>query len=767
MIQVRRALRAPLLWLSVLYLLTGAAYALLPPMFEKPDEDGHYGYVRYLHEHRALPPLTFDEGFPSEYKQPPLYYLLVAALTAPLPDAAEPAQLPPTNPYMDHAVPGLRADNRNVFLHPPHLTPLTLAGRLVSLLFGLGTVLVTHRLGQQLFPDAPAVPLAAAAMVGFQPQFLYVATAFNNDAAITFLGAAIITQLFVRRQQAPSPRFALGLGVLLGLAAVTKVSGLVFLPLTGLALFVIHLRRGFRPTFWRESAVILAVALLVGGWWYARNGLLYGDPLSVNVHTLTGAPSGPLSARIWHDLRSLEHSFWANLSRTFVAPNGLERALIWWGRIGLVALLLTPLFRCWRRRRGADALPPESGRDLSAWAILASWPAAFLALLLTFWSREGAWAYGRLLFPALAPLGVLWAWGWWDLFPARWPSVSLEGWRRVVLALATGGLVVAGVVTPWASIYPLYHPWRTGRGQPVDHPLDVRYVTLERGTPIARLIGYTVLEPFAEPGAYLPVEVCWEPLGHTDAPYAVFVHLLDLSQPDAPGVWGGRRSYPGLGNRPTDRWPLGEPFCDRVLVPVSPAAPTPLAAAVEIGLIDPTSGERLPAISTDGQPLDIVAGRGAPVISGPPPATAPPVGYILDHSIELRGLDWHWGDKDTLTVTLTWQSRRPVSYDATTFVHLIGATGKSLAQADRPPLDGRFPTSYWLPGQIVTDVVRLTPASLPRADENALTLTVGMYTWPALDRLPVTDAEGVPQPDNLILNPISAPSEQRRGGHDE
>jgi len=768
-----RALRAPLFWLTLLYLLTGAAYALVTPMFEKPDEDGHYGYVRYLREQHALPPLIFEEGFPSEYKQPPLYYLLIAALTTPLSNAAEPEYQLPTNPYMDHSVPGLRSDNRNVFLHPPHLTPLTLAGRLVSLLFGLGTMLTTYKLAGLLFPDAPPVPLAAAAMVGFQPQFLYVATAFNNDAMATFLGALTVTMLVYRLRQTltrqeqgqalPLPHFALWMGVLLGIAAVTKVSGLVFLPLTGLALLVIH--RGFRPVFWREGSVILAVALLVGGWWYARNGLLYGDPLSVNVHALTGAPSGPLSTRIWHDLRSLEHSFWGNLSRTFVAQNRLERALIWWGRIGSGALLLTPLIVRWRRR-GADASPSASGRDWSTWAVLLSWPAAFLVLLLTFWSREGAWAYGRLLFPALTPLGVLWAWGWWELCPARWPPMALGGGRRVVLALAAGGLALAGVVTPWISIYPLYHPWRTWRGQPVEHPLDVRYVTPEQETPIARVIGYTVLEPFTEPGAYLPVEVCWEPMGQTDAPYAVFVHLLDLSQPDVPGVWGGRQSYPGLGNRPTDRWPLGEPFCDRMLVPISPAAPTPLAAAVEIGLIEPASGERLPAISADGQPLGIVTGRGVPVLSAPPPETAPPAGYILDRALELRGLDWRWGEGGALTVTLTWQSLRPVEYDAITFVHLTGAAGESLAQADRQPLGGRFPTSYWLPGQLVTDMVRL-PSATGENTAHPFTLAVGMYTWPALDRLPVADADGIPQLDDVILIPIPGPAEQRQGEDNE
>ncbi len=48
--KILHSARSPLLWLTVLYLIAGLTYVLIPPMFEKPDEDGHYGYVRYLEE---------------------------------------------------------------------------------------------------------------------------------------------------------------------------------------------------------------------------------------------------------------------------------------------------------------------------------------------------------------------------------------------------------------------------------------------------------------------------------------------------------------------------------------------------------------------------------------------------------------------------------------------------------------------------------------------------------------------------------------------
>ena len=726
----------PLFWLTILYLVVGLAYALVTPVFEKPDEDGHYGYILYLREHRALPPLCFAEGFSSEYKQPPLYYLTTSLLTRWLPETTEPERLLATNPYMDFSIPGYREDNRNVFLHPPHITPLALGARLVSLLFGLGTVLAAHYLASQLFPRQSLIPIAAAAIVGFQPKFLYIATAVSNDAAAAFWGALVVALLARRLQKGDFPHFAVLVGGILGLASITKVSGLLFFPLTGLALLLIH--RGLHRGFFRDGLVILVVALLAGGWWYARNALLYGDPLSTNVHVVTAAEVQPLAERFWRDLSSIERTFWANLSRTFVSPIWLNKILIWWGRISLTLLLLCFTFHA-------------SRLTFHIWLLLSSWPLTFLLFLIAYWAQAGAWAYGRLLFPAVAPLALLFVLGWAYAFPASW--------RRIALLFGVGWVVIAGILTPFVSLYPLYHPWRKWAGEQLEHPTNVTYADPETGAPVARLLGCNLPEPYTHPGAYLPVELCWEPLSRTEAPHTLFVQLLDLSQTDAhgsPGVWGRRRTYPGLGNLPTDRWPVGEPFCDRVLVQVSPEAPTPLGASIEIGFIEPETDNRLQAIGSEGDALDLTVIASAPILSSEElPTIEQPASYVLDDAIGLNRAQIFGAAGDTFTLTLTWQSLQPAPYDATTFVHLKDADGDSLAQVDHQPLDGQFPTSYWLPGQLVTDVVHLAP--LPETLDGPLTLNVGMYTWPSLERLPVVDAAGNPQRDNMIAVQISLP----------
>jgi hypothetical protein len=49
---------------------------------------------------------------------------------------------------------------------------------------------------------------------------------------------------------------------------------------------------------------------------------------------------------------------------------------------------------------------------------------------------------------------------------------------------------------------------------------------------------------------------------------------------------------------------------------------------------------------------------------------------------------------------------------------------------------------------VITDTIRLSPLNDPY--DGPMTLTIGMYTWPSLERLPVLDSPGTLQPDNAI-----------------
>lgn len=99
-----------------------------------------------------------------------------------------------------------------------------------------------------------------------------------------------------------------------------------------------------------------------------------------------------------------------------------------------------------------------------------------------------------------------------------------------------------------------------------------------------------------------------------------------------------------------------------------------------------------------------------------------------------------------LYLTLFWQPLSPLADNYTVFVHLRNPNGATVAQSDRQPLDGAYPTARWQPGETVIDPLTLPlPANLPAGSYRLFT---GMYRLDTLERLPVAnDTSG----ENAIL----------------
>ena len=175
-----------LLTLLTLYTLLALAYWLATPIYEGPDEPMHYAYVRHLVEKRSLPPLSgYGGSHPAhqETSQPPLYYVTAALLTFWVPDQGDYATLLERNPHFAYPAPPTVPDNKNTWLHtsaeafPWHGTVLAVRlTRLVSLLFGALGVLATWGLARELWPSSQWLPLAAAGVTAFTPQFLFMST---------------------------------------------------------------------------------------------------------------------------------------------------------------------------------------------------------------------------------------------------------------------------------------------------------------------------------------------------------------------------------------------------------------------------------------------------------------------------------------------------------------------------------------------------------------------------------------------------------------
>jgi 4-amino-4-deoxy-L-arabinose transferase-like glycosyltransferase len=118
----------------------------------------------------------------------------------------------------------------------------------------------------------------------------------------------------------------------------------------------------------------------------------------------------------------------------------------------------------------------------------------------------------------------------------------------------------------------------------------------------------------------------------------------------------------------------------------------------------------------------------------------------------------------TITVTLLWQARQPVSEDYTVFVHLLDRAGKRWAQQDAQPLDNLYPTSRWAPGEMVRDSHPLSlPADLP---PGRYFLLVGMYLPATGERLPAsTGGDHLLLATLLVGQPEVQPEEIRQPVH--
>src|SRR5690242_12800027 len=229
--------------LLVLYLATAIGFALATPYGEAPDEQSHFRYVEYLVRYGSLPPIE-ARGYTNEAEQPPLYYALGALLAqaglllgAPR-DAASGGLTPrlPQNPQLN--IPG--AVPYTVVQHPPGqrwpFWPYALRG--LSILLGLGSVLLTYRIARTLLPPpAPgAAALVATAFAALIPQADFIRASVSNGNLTDLLGAWITLLLVQHIMQQYRTRRVLWLGVAGGLALLTKLTLAPFGLLIGLVL---------------------------------------------------------------------------------------------------------------------------------------------------------------------------------------------------------------------------------------------------------------------------------------------------------------------------------------------------------------------------------------------------------------------------------------------------------------------------------------------------------------------------------------------------
>lgn len=751
-----------LIGILLLYLVLGGAYSLVVPMFEAPDEVWHYGYVHWIASGRGLshPDDAGGAGvqqYAQEGSQPPLYYLLAALLTAPITGPASGAQAPDewavSVRYNPHAAIGdaEALGNRNHLLHGGWddwpWQGIALGGHLArffSTLLGAITVVFAYLCGR-LLVGSPAsgfqqaggwhtlIPLLAAALVAFTPQFLFITASVSNDniatavcAAGVWLGAALACGRIELRR-----RSLLVLGLLVGLAALSKLSGLLLGPF---ALLCVALG-AWRRRSWRSllvgGALVTGVALAVAGWWYWRNWQLYGDPLGLAAMFAVG-PARDEPAGL-AELLALAPGVWRSAWAVFGWFNITAPEWVYWFYTGLAILALAG----WAPLALRRLLRQNRERQVSwlAAALLAAWALAITAALVR-WAQIN-FPQGRLLFPAIAAAMPLLAAG----LLAWWP----RAWRRWVALILGGSMATLAAVLPFAVIVPAYTPPPL-----LDVPPSAGkfWAEINLGEHI-ELVGWDLPDSLtqAAPGDVFDITLYWRADALLTTDYSVFAHLVD----ELGIVQAQNDSHPARGLRPTSRWLPGEVIADphRLVIPTGLA---PGRITLEVGMYDYASGERLPLTFVsreNGERFELEGFADSLALSSfetpverdaegiPNPTHIDFGGQIALTGYELK--QYTLKPQDTLPVSFWWEALAPMERDYVAFVHLVLPPDAVWAQLDRmphPAPDNQLrPTSTWQVGEVIQDTFMVDiPAAAP---PGIYDVAIGWYDKDSFERLPV------------------------------
>lgn len=117
-----------------------------------------------------------------------------------------------------------------------------------------------------------------------------------------------------------------------------------------------------------------------------------------------------------------------------------------------------------------------------------------------------------------------------------------------------------------------------------------------------------------------------------------------------------------------------------------------------------------------------------------------PLSFNLGSQARFLGYDLKEGPfrpGEILCLTLYWQAENEMEINYTVFVHLLDETGFLRSQHDKQPGDGSYPTTAWLPGEIVLDEYCLPLP--PDLSPGEYKLLAGMYDLRTMQRLPVLD----------------------------
>lgn len=700
--------------LLITFLSVAAGYSILIPPGEGVDEIPHFHYVRYVKEQRRLPRqlMTLEEDVEVRMgHHPPLYYALGALVIAPI-DTSDFNTVFQTNPHFVW-LENTGANGWNVMLHfgqdtfPWQKAVLALhLVRVFTVLLGGIAVYSLYSTLNLVFPKEDWAPLGGTALIAFNPSFLFMSSTVHHDTLqATIFAVAIWWSIrFLSEERRYDSVIA---GLIIGAGLLTKISGAALAATMGVVLVIKALHKQNLKWLFTEGLQIFGVALLVAGWWYIRNQLLYGDPLgwemflNIHRHMVRG---GPYTWEIFINefLGQIGRTFWGGFGYMHITFPEITRYLWWLAGVAGIGLLIA-LYRN----------PTRIKNRWASWTVLLTVLGLLFISFLRFSMTTTGAGHGRYLFPAAVSISAL-------------LTIGLNGFtnwhhQRAISLLVTASMLPYAIWLPVTQVMPKYAPPKTATSQQM---AQIQTFNAKFTTGV-RLVGYHVSEQRVNPGQWITVKLYWQAEGEPGKrsdPRALLEAIDEEGNQLAENV-----SWP-LPSMPPRVWKLNTTYITNIALGL-PDAELPGKLYFRVQPLDvPGNAVILGELLTTGGAVSINA-----------ESIPEQRSEVFKNTIKLRHLEITpnpVSPGETTNITLYWEVLETTSSDYTVFIHLLDSEGDLITQFDRPAGGTENPTSAWKAAQIMRDTYPLSVPEETPTGEYALRL--GMYTWPSLERLPIT-----------------------------
>lgn len=163
------------------------------------------------------------------------------------------------------------------------------AARIPSILAGTGTVLISLKIGDELF-ERKGTQYLFAILVGFLPQFVFLCTYLNNDAFAIFCGVFIMYTWILGVKYGWSLKVCAMLAVGISACALTYYNAYGYILCSIFVYFITAISRAKKNKNYeiiaKQASFIIIVCIALAGWYFIRNYVIYnGDFLGMKTIT--------------------------------------------------------------------------------------------------------------------------------------------------------------------------------------------------------------------------------------------------------------------------------------------------------------------------------------------------------------------------------------------------------------------------------------------------------------------------------------------------